>query len=158
MKQENKFVAQLFHYLARFVDLERDLFICVDGGAAKHHAGRKDSPISDPDIPDLWLALSGKKGFTGIEAKVLDNQSISVRQGQLRAWRSDGSGKYRPSFWVAVDQEFKNFYCWRHSTLIPRLDKTKSTTANVRLSINDYPADHHSQNMAQLALYILSEA
>lgn len=89
MKQENRFVAQLFHYLAPFVDMERALFICVDGGAAKHHAGRAGSPLTDDaDVPDLWLALIGKKGSFGIGAKVIDQNSISVRQGQLRAWRT----------------------------------------------------------------------
>ena len=60
MKQENRFVAQLFHYLAPFVDMERELFICVDGGAATHHAGLADAPLLDANVPDLWFAFCGQ--------------------------------------------------------------------------------------------------
>src|SRR5687767_179245 len=102
MKQENRFVAHLFHFLAPFVDMERDLFICVDGGAAKHHAGREGARLLDPNVPDLWFALSGKEKYIGIEAKVLEQNSISIRRGQLQAWRTGGSGVYRPSFWAVT--------------------------------------------------------
>lgn len=158
MKQENRFVAQLFHYLAPFVDMERDLFICVDGGAAKHHAGRAGSPLTDADVPDLWLSLIGKKESFGIEAKVVDQNSISIRQGQLCAWRTNGIGHYRPQFWVATNRELTNYYCWHHSTLLPRLDSSNSRTANVSLSIAQYPPDFSSGNISELALYVLRHA
>lgn len=158
MKQENRFVAQLFHYLAPFVDMESDLFICVDGGAAKHHAGRKGSPLVDPDVPDLWLALAGKNSCFGIEAKVIDGNKISVRQSQLRAWRKGGTGYYCPKFWVAANREFTQYYCWHHSTLQPRLDRSKSTTDNVSLSVADTPADFKSKSISALALYVLTHA
>ncbi len=156
MKQENRFVAQLFHYLAPFVDMERDLFICVDGGAARHHASRDGARLTDPNVPDLWLTLCGHLQPTGIEAKILDNGSISVRQGQLQSWRSVGSGVYRPRFWVATDAEFSEFHCWHHSTIEPRLDRSAASTANVKLSVKAYPADHTSKTVAELALFILT--
>lgn len=158
MKQENRFVAQLFHYIAPFVDTQQDLFICMDGGAAKHHAGREGSPIVDPDIPDLWLALVGKSECFGIEAKILDNRSISVRQSQLRAWRSDGTGHYRPRFWVTSNRTLTEFHCWRHSSLIGCLDRTKNKAANVSLSLSRYPADFTSSGLPELALHILRHA
>lgn len=156
MKQENRFVAQLFHYLAPFVDMERDFLICVDGAAATRHSSGEDARLLDPNVPDLWLAFCGHQKYTGIEAKVLHGNSISVRQGQLRAWRSDGSGAYRPRFWVATDIEIKEFYCWHHSTLLPRLDDTASSVPDVQLSLAGYPADHRSQSLAELALFILT--
>ena len=158
MKQENRFVAQLFHFLAPFVDYERDLLICVDGGAATHHAKRTESAIVDPDIPDIWCAFVGKAGFTGIEAKTIAANSISVRQGQLRAWRTVGKGHYRPSFWVATDSQLTEFHCWHHSSMVKRLDTTKSTVDNVSLSMSKYPADFTTGKLAELALYLLAHA
>lgn len=85
MKQENRFVAQLFHFLAPFVDMSKDLFICVDGGAAKHHAGQDGAALLDPNVPDIWLSLVGHESPIGIEAKVIDeHNSISVRQGSSK--------------------------------------------------------------------------
>ena len=155
MKQENRFVAQLFHYLAPFIDMERDLFICVDGGAATHHAGTENAPISDPDLPDLWFTLHGKESPIGIEAKVLDGQNISFRGSQLRAWRTDGTGRYTPTFWVATNRNLSEYFCWYHSTMVPRLDTTNSQQDNVTLSVSDYRADHYSKNLPELALFIL---
>ena len=156
MKQENRFVAQLFHYLAPFVDMERDLFICVDGASAKRNSSGQDPRLVDSNLPDLWLAFCGHKEHTGIEAKVLEGNSVSIRQGQLRAWRSDGMGAYRPRFWVATDLDIREFFCWHHSTLLPRLDASDSNVPDVQLSLAGYPADHHSLNFAELALFILT--
>jgi len=156
MKQENRLVAQLFHYLAPFVDLERDLFICIDGNAARKNATGQDARLEDPNVPDLWLAFCGDAGFTGIEAKILDGYSVSIRQGQLRAWRSDGTGAYKPRFWVATNTDFTEFFCWHHSTLTPRLNDTESNAPDVKLSLADYPAEHRSHSIEELALYVLT--
>lgn len=158
MKQENRFVAQLFHYLAPFVDMERDLFICVDGGAAKYHASRDGSSLKDPDVPDLWFALVGKPDCFGIEAKIIEGNKISVRQSQLRAWRTEGTGYYCPKFWVASNRDLTEYYCWLHSTLVPCLNLSRNTTANVSLSVTKYTADYNSKSISELALYILNNA
>lgn len=158
MKQENKFVAQLFHYLAPFVDLEKELFICVDGGAAKAHSGGSASPLIDPAVPDLWLTLIGQEQAFGIEAKVLDHNKISVRQSQISAWRSDGTGHYKPTFWVATNREQSEYWCWSHSALVDCLNRTKSKQANVSLSIGRYAALHHSRSLPGLALHLLTHA
>lgn len=157
MKQENRFVAQLFHYLAPFVDMEKDLFICVDGAAAARHSGSKGARLIDPNLPDLWLTFCGHTEQTGIEAKIVDERnSISIRQAQLQAWRTNGTGAYQPTFWVATNRNLSEFFCWYHSALLPRLDSSASTVANVNLSIAEYPPAHRSSNIAELALYILT--
>lgn len=158
MKQENRFVAELYRYLAPFVDEAQDRFICVDGGAAKHHAGRENSPIIAPDIPDLWLSFVGRKQHVGIEAKILDKRSISVRQSQLRAWRSDGEGYYRPRFWVASNRALDEFHCWEHSSIVRCLDRTKNKTPNVALSLGGIVTDFSSSSLPELALHILKHA
>ncbi len=158
MKQENRFVAQLFHFLAPFVDMEKDLFICVDGGAATHHAQLESSVLQDPDVPDLWFSLVGRGRPVGIEAKVIENDSISVRQGQLQAWKTGGGGAYQPDFWVATNRDVSEFYAWHHDKLRARLDDTKSTVNNVKLSLANYEPDHQSNNLAQLGLFILTES
>jgi hypothetical protein len=156
VKQENRFVAQLFHYLAPFVDMERPLFICVDGAAAMKHSSGAGASLADPNVPDLWLAFCGHSEHTGIEAKILDKGAISIRQGQLVAWRSSGNGAYRPRFWVATNRDISKFSCWQHTSMVRRLDSTASTVANVSLSLAEYPADHISKSIAELALYILT--
>ena len=158
MKQENRFVAELYHYLAPFVDIERELLICVDGGAAKHHSESDEGILKDSVLPDLWFSFVGQKDQVGIEAKVMDGNTISVRQGQLQSWRTDGSGAYCPQFWVTTNRDLSEFRCWRHQSMIDRLNSTNNTTDNVKLSLANYPADHISDSVAQLALFVLRSA
>lgn len=136
--------------------MERELFICVDGAAAKRHSGRDGAPLIDPDVPDLWLAFCGQKQHTGIEAKILEKNSISVRQAQLKAWRTKGTGAYRPTYWVASNRGLSEFLCWQHSELLPKLDATASTVDNVSLSVSSCPPAHRCNTISELALYILS--
>lgn len=158
MKQENKFVAQLFHFLAPFVDMSKDLFICIDGGAAKHHAGLEFGPLLDPDVPDLWFSLVGHDYPTGIEAKIIEDHYISVRRGQLLAWRTQGTGAYQPRFWVASNRNLSEFYCWHHEDVRSKLDESKSSVDNIKLSLKKIPVGYRSDNLPGLALYILSHA
>lgn len=158
MKQENRFVAQLFHFLAPFADMSKDLFICVDGGAAKHHAGQDGAALLDPNVPDLWFTLVGSDAAFGIEAKVVEDGSISVRQGQLQAWKTGGGGAYQPRFWVATNRELSEFYCWHHAEIRRRLDESSSSVDNVKLSLSKYPPAHKGSNLAELALFILTNA
>jgi len=157
MKQENRFVGQLFHFLAPFINMEKDLLICADGAAAARHSSTKESCLVDSDLPDLWLTFCGNSKPTGIEAKIDERNLISIRQAQLKAWRSGGKGSYQPTFWVATNKELTEFFCWHHSTLRPRPDSTRNTVDNVSLSIRDYPPDQHSVNIAEFALFILTQ-
>ncbi len=157
MKQENRFVAHLFHFLAPFVDMEQDLFICVDGAAAARHSGAEGARLLDSDLPDLWLTFCGHTTPTGIEAKVIEKNSISIRQAQLKAWCSAGTGAYQPTFWVATNRGLTEFFCWHHAALRSRLDSSASTVPNVSLSLSAFPPAHRSSNIAELALYILTQ-
>ncbi|MHA6195422.1 hypothetical protein ACX3YG_13735 [Pseudomonas wadenswilerensis] len=158
MKQENRFVAQLFHYLAPFVDLSEDLFICVDGGAAKHHAGQDGAALLDQNVPDLWFTLIGKGRPTGIEAKIIEKNSMSFRRGQVQAWRTNGGGRYQPELWVATNRDLSEFYCWHHTDIQRRLDDSTSNVDNIKLSLTNYPPAYRGPNLAGLALFVLTHS
>lgn len=155
MKQENRFVADLYHLLSPFVSKDKDIYLCMDGGAAKHHAAAEDSKLEDAVLPDIWISLVGQEKHIGIEAKVFDSNSLSFRQVQIQSWRSGGVGIYTPNFWVATNRELTEYKCWFHETMVPRLDSTSSTVDNVSLSRSYYPSDHESNTIQELALFIL---
>jgi len=155
MKQENRFVADLYHYLSPFIDRGKDIFFCLDGGAAKHHAQNGSGTLSDSVLPDLWFSLIGHDGKVGIEAKIIEGNTMSFRQGQIQSWKSNGTGSYRPNFWVAANRDLSEFHCWHHTRMAPRLDSTESTVDNVSLSMAHYPADFVTSHIQSLALYIL---
>ncbi|WNJ97730.1 hypothetical protein RND59_16505 [Vibrio ruber] len=155
MKQENRFVADLYHLLSPFMDKDKDLYLCMDGGGAKHHAASEHGKLEDAVLPDIWFCLVGQEKHIGIEAKVFDSNNLSFRQMQIQSWRSDGSGIYTPHFWVATNRELTEYKCWFHKTMVARLNTTMSTVDNVSLSMSKYPADHESNTIQELALFIL---
>lgn len=155
MKQENRLVADLYHYLKPFIDNDKNIYFCLDGGAAKHYAENDSGTLNDSVLPDLWFSLVGQDGEIGIEAKVIDGNSISFRQCQIQAWRTKGLGEYCPEYWVATNKELSHFYCWHHRNIRARLDSTSSTVDNVLLSLANYPADYESNSIQGLALFIL---
>jgi hypothetical protein len=114
MKQEHRLVAEVYRWLAPFVDTQHDIYISPDGQAAKTAvaAGR----FKDPDIPDLWFTLVGSHTPTYIEAKVVDDDgTVLVMQSQITAWRNSGTGTYKPHYWVATNRGFRKFYFWHHA-------------------------------------------
>ena len=155
MKQENRFVADLYHLLSPFMDKDKDLYLCTDGGAAKHHAALEDSTLEDAVLPDIWFCLVGQKKHIGIEAKVFDSNRLSFRQVQIQSCKSEGRAVYTPKFWVATNKKFSEYKCWLHETMVQRLNATNSTVDNVSLSMQQYPADHESGTTQELALFIL---
>lgn len=94
MKQEHRLVAEVYRFLAPFIDASKDIYLCLDGQAAKTAvtAGR----FSDPDIPDMWFTLVGSDRPFRMEAKILDGNAATLMSSQIRAWRSGGSSKYPP--------------------------------------------------------------
>jgi hypothetical protein len=151
MKQEHRLVAEVYRWLAPFVDATRDVYLSPDGQAAKTAvaAGR----FVDPDIPDLWFTLVGATSPTHVEAKVLeDNGRVLLMQSQIRAWRASGTGAYKPHYWVATNRRFDEFFCWPHATF-EGLHSTTAAGATAQLSAPSDRARFHS--VAELALHIL---
>lgn len=121
MKQEHRLVAELYRYIAPFIDTKKEIYLSLDGQAAKTAVGA--GRFIDPDIPDLWFTLVGEDHPTRLEAKILDKGSASLMRSQVLAWRSSGPGSYKPHAWVAANREFSEFYFWQHAAFCPSLDR-----------------------------------
>jgi hypothetical protein len=151
VRQESRFVAELYRYLAPFIDTRTPSYVSLDGIAARK--GVVDNMFVDPDIPDLWFTLIGDPKPNLLEAKILTDRRVTVNQAQLSAWRSTGSGRYKPSAWVAADENLKTFFYWTHADFLARLDASRATTQFPRLRI----PDSHTEfpEVRQLALHVL---
>lgn len=121
MKQEHRLVAEIYRFVAPFIDTTKEIYLSLDGQAARTAVGA--GRFADPDIPDLWFTLVGACEPTRIEAKILDNGAALLMQSQILAWRSAGPGAYKPEAWVAANREFTEFYYWPHSSFVPSLDR-----------------------------------
>ena len=157
MKQEHRFVAELYRYLSPFVDSNEDIYLSLDGEAAKKGVSQKY--FEDADVPDLWFTLIGHSSETLIEAKSLYSaNSIKLGQGQLTAWKTGGAGKHKPSAWIAVAEgkELKPMYYWRHDAFLSKLDTCQSTQdyPEIRLPDDKLVFD----DIRVLALHILRTA
>lgn len=155
MKQEHRFVAELYRYLAPFVDTTHDIFLSLDGIAAM---GGVDSGVfADVAVPDIWVRFVGKNSTTLLEAKVLnDNKTVTLVRGQLAAWRSNGNGKHAPAAWVATDRTINNFYYWTHANFLANLNRSRSQGRYPKIRIPD--TVNHFTDIRELALHILNVA
>ena len=154
MKQEHKLVAELYRYLAPFIDTEHDVFISLDGQAAM--TGVNKGTFLDSTVPDLWFTLVAATATTLVEAKTIDtNGRALLMQSQLQAWRSNGTGAHKPAFWVATNRAFDRFYFWSHAEFLPILDNTAATGNTVTL----LPPKSKKEflNVSALALHILRQ-
>lgn len=152
MKQESRFVAELYRYLAPFIDTAKPLYISLDGIAAR--VGVSGNVFTDPDVPDLWFTLVGDPGLTLLEAKVLNaDRSVTVNQAQLTAWRSTGLGQHRPIAWVAADEALTAFFYWSHADFLARLDASNTTVSYPKLRMPDSRIEF--PEVRQLALHVL---
>jgi hypothetical protein len=151
MKQEHRLVAEVYRYLAPFIDAQRDIYLSLDGQAARTAVGA--GRFTDPDIPDLWYTLVGEIAPSRIEAKILDNGAALLMRSQILAWRSSGPGAYKPQAWVAANREFREFYYWPHSSFVPSLDRC---SANRQTHILAAPKDRVVfGSIPELVLYLL---
>lgn len=155
MKQEHRFVAELYRYLAPFVDTTHDVFLSLDGSATLRGVGA--GVFTDTDVPDIWLRFIGNNSNTLLEAKVLnDNNTVTLTQGQLQSWRTGGNGAYIPNAWVAASRAFDTFSYWTHDAYLPRLDRCRARSSQPKVRI---PEDRESfEDVRGLALHILREA
>jgi len=155
MKQEQRLVAELYRYIAPFIDASKDVFVSLDGQAALLgvNAGR----FVDGAIPDLWFTLIGNKHSSHIEAKALNPKGHALlMQGQLQAWKASGTGGHKPDFWVAVSTAFDAFYLWEHADFAPALDRSKSKQKTVSISV---PIQKRTfGTVVELALAVLQRA
>jgi hypothetical protein len=152
VKQESRFVADLYRYLAPFIDTDSPLYLSLDGIAARKAVS--DSVFVDPDVPDLWFTLAGSSRLTLLEAKVLNaDRSVTVNQGQLTAWRSTGSGQHKPTAWVAANEALTVFFYWTHTDFLARLDASTATAQYPKFRLPDVRAEF--PEVRQLALHVL---
>lgn len=155
MKQEHKLVAELYRYIAPFINTENDVYISLDGQAAM--VGVNNGAFMDSTVPDLWFTFVGSITPTLVEAKTIDtNGRTLLMQSQLQAWRTNGSGAHKPMFWVAVNREFNHFYFWKHDDFLARLDNTRAAGNTVTL----LPPEEREEftSLSALALYLLRQA
>jgi len=132
IRQENKFVAQLFHFLAPFVDPEKDLFICVDGAKALQNCEKKGSKLLDAALPDLWFTAHGRSIPIGIEAKIFGNRGISFRRSQIPAWQPMDLEPTSRLFGLRQTWNIPSFYVGimtslRSAWTLPKANKTTSS-------------------------------
>ncbi len=155
MKQEHRLVAELYRFIAPFIDTKKDIFISLDGQAAS--TATKAGRFADAALPDLWFTLLGSDNRTLIEAKIIENEGKALlMQSQLIAWRSSGSGAYKPEYWVAANRSFDRYYFWKHEHFLPILDKSKAKTNT--LTLHPPPERVEFLSISELALHVLREA
>ena len=155
MKQEHRLVAEVYRFIAPFIDTTKDIFVSLDGQAAS--TATKAGRFTDAALPDLWFTLLGSEARTLIEAKIIENEGKALlMQSQLAAWRSDGSGSYKPKYWIAANRSFDKFYFWTHEHFLPLLDKSKAKTNTLTLRP---PLEREVfPSIPQLALHVLRAA
>jgi hypothetical protein len=156
VKQEHRFVADPYRYLAPFIDTRRELFISLDGIAARR--GVAGGHFTDPDVPDLWFYFVGSCKATLLEAKILgEDNKVLLGQAQLAAWRTGGPGADKPTAWVVTNEELSTFYYWSHDDFChDRLDGSNSTQDYVPFRAPDTRASF--SDIRELALHILGKA
>ena len=155
MKQEQRLVAEVYRYLAPFVDTSKDVFVSLDGQAAI--TGVKQGRLKDSTIPDLWFTIVGAKAPLFIEAKAFNiSGQVFLMQNQLKSWRSNGLGNYKPNCWIAVSNAFDAFYLWEHTDFVSALDKSKSKQKTV--SITGPKTRREFKTVSELSLAILCRA
>ena len=154
MKQEHRLVAEIYRFLAPFVDTSKPIYLSLDGQAAQ--IGVRNKLFTDPTVPDLWFSFINEPNHTLIEAKIVDDNRVLLMKSQIRAWCSDGSGAHKPNFWVAASRSFQVFYFWKHSDFVHYLDATKSNTATTKIRL---PARFlEFKSIAAVAHHIIRES
>ena len=152
MKQEHRFVAELYSLLKPFIDVSQPLFLSLDGEAAKK--GVTEEIFEDSHVPDLWFTICGNERPTTLEAKIVgDNKRITLTQNQISQWRSCGNSAHKPDGWVVVNIECSLFYHWEHAEFLPTLDACESTQRYPKLRIPENVNQFDS--VEQLAMWVL---
>lgn len=155
MKQENRLVAELYRYLAPFIDTTKDIYICLDGQAAE--IGVLNGTLIDPVLPDMFFYFVGQSQPTLMEAKIIEESGHALlMQSQLSSWRTTGTGKYKPKYWFASNRAFSEFYLWTHEEFLHSLDNSKALGKT--LKIKSPVLTLKFKNIVELAIYIIKNA
>ena len=155
MKQEQRLVAELYRYIAPFLDISKDVFVSLDGQAAL--LGVKAGRFADGTLPDLWFTLIGNRSPSCVEAKALSaTGKVLLMHSQVQAWKSSGHGRHKPDFWVAVSNSFDAFFLWEHADFAPALERSQNRQDTVSLSLP--PARRKFGTVIELALAVLERA
>lgn len=154
MKQEQRLVAEVYRFIAPFVDTAKDIYVSLDGQAAE--IGMQKGLFNHQTIPDLWFTFVGATSATLLEAKIIHEKHVLLMQSQLRGWKSGGAGTHRPDAWIAATKSFDNFYLWTHEEFLPRLDASGGNGKTVSVRIPQ--TFRVFQNASQLALQIIRDA
>ena len=156
MKQEQKLVAELYRYVAPFIDSSKDLYLSLDGQAALVGVGK--GHFIDGTIPDLWFTVMGQADAMLIEAKALDAKGrVLLMQTQLRAWCSSGRGGHKPHLWVAVSNAFDQFFLWGHSDFTSILDACRNNQKTVPFSVPKSAQSFKTVNQLALAVLCIAQ-
>ncbi len=155
MKQENRLVAELYRYLAPFIDTKKDIYICLDGQAAE--TGVSNGTLIDSVLPDMFFHFVGQTHPTLMEAKIIEESGNALlMQSQLSSWRSTGTGKYKPKYWFASNRSFTEFYLWTHEEFLPILNNSKALGKT--LTLKSPVSKLKFTNIIELAIYIIKNA
>jgi len=155
MKQENRLVAELYRYLAPFIDTRKEIYICLDGQAAE--TGVSKGKLIDAVLPDMVFHFIGANHQTLIEAKIMeDSGGVLIMQSQLSTWRTNGTGAYKPKYWFASNRSFNEFYIWTHEDFLPILNKSKATGKTLTLKSPESKLTFSS--IIELAVYVIRNA
>lgn len=150
MKQEHRFVADLYRYIAPFIDTAEPIFLSLDGEAAKK--GVSEKHFGDAGIPDMWFTLVGATMPTLIEAKIVEGKKVTLSQSQLCAWRGRGPGAHKPCAWVAANDSFEKYFCWRHDDFVSLLDTCTSERKYPQIRIPSNAQEFADIRLVALAL------
>jgi hypothetical protein len=116
MRKEHFLVAELYRYLADFVDASRPIYLSLDGVAAEK--GVREGLFTDPDVPDMYFTLIDGRQIA-LEAKMTYGKRFSVGRDQFRAWfENGGAGAHKPFGWVLASEDLTDFFFWSHEEIV----------------------------------------
>lgn len=153
MKQEQRLIAELYRFLAPFIDTKKAIFVSLDGAAAK--IAKQQGRLDHETIPDLWFTFVGHAEKVLIEAKILDKGSVLLMKNQLNAWRSSENRSHVPQYWVASNRDFDRFYFWSHDAFV---EKLRVCRAKGNPNIKAPTVRQEFGRVSELAMHIICES
>ena len=152
VKQEHLLVAELYRHLATFVDANREIYLSLDGIAARR--GVREKLFEDPDVPDLCFTfLDGRK--VAIEVKISSKGKIWPGRGQFDAWFGNGKGAHKPTGWVVADEKLQALFYWSHAEIVKQKTKPPGRSEGRYVGVPLPTTTSMFSSVRHLALYIV---